>query len=375
MVFWKDWLNTSHVTTEVLDLYLNMAVTRETGHLTCWLFRNWVLGVLAENQKLKRIFKKNIANLQRVFFSFFYHWCSFLFWKGSRRGILRDWRILWINANYLASHSLTCLALHEISPKKSPRALKPFKELSVRALLPTLVSASCSELWSLLRLLPLFQPTVLKIPPHPSVRHVDRTCFRNMPVLVQVVPDCNLRPLHWCSGQQSPAQPAHFFLFFFCCWEKTPRIWSCWQKWKRKLAKSPTPNPCFFFEFWICLPKNESFHVFLLTSGWALLLYSRRPRSPMHMQGSSARAVGFRSNERIWFLTIGPKERKPSAVMLRALRMPPGEEFFHFSVSFQEFWTSVGKKIHKVLSRKAWKDCKTLFILAFLRFFPSMMGP
>lgn len=166
-----------------------------------------------------------------------------------------------------------------------------------------------------------------------------------------------------------------FFLFFFCCWEKTPRIWSCWQKWKRKLAKSPTPNPCFFFEFWICLPKNESFHVFLLTSGWALLLYSRRPRSPMHMQGSSARAVGFRSNERIWFLTIGPKERKPSAVMLRALRMPPGEEFFHFSVSFQEFWTSVGKKFHKVLSRKAWKDCKTLFILAFLRFFPSMMGP
>ena len=71
-------------------------------------------------------------------------------------------------------------------------------------------------------------------------------------------------------------------------------------------------------------------HVFLLTSGWALLLYSRRPRSPMHMQRSSARAVGFRSNEQIWFLTIGPKERKPSAVMLRALRMPPGEEVFHF---------------------------------------------
>ena len=151
---------------------------------------------------------------------------------------------------------MSCIAWN--FAKKSPRALKPFKELSVRALLPTLVSASCSELWSLLRLLPLFQPTVLKIPPHPSVRHVDRTCFRNMPVLVQVVPDCNLRPLHWCSGQQSPAQPAHFFFVFFC-WEKTPRIWSCWQKLKRKPSKNlQLQTRVFFFEFWICLPKNES---------------------------------------------------------------------------------------------------------------------
>ena len=68
----KDWLNTSHVTTEVLDLYLNMAVTRETGHLTCWLFRNWVLGVLAENHKLKRIFKKKYSeSTESFFFSFF----------------------------------------------------------------------------------------------------------------------------------------------------------------------------------------------------------------------------------------------------------------------------------------------------------------
>lgn len=169
-----------------------------------------------------------------------------------------------------------------------------------------------------------------------------------------------------------------FFLFFLLLGENTGKIWSSGKSELRKLAKFSKFNTraFFFFEFWICLPKNESFHVFLLTSGWALLPYSRRPRSPMHMQGSSARAVGFRSNEQIWFLTIGPKERKPSAVMLRALRMPPGEEVFHFSVSFQEFWTSVGKNFHKVLSRKAWKDCKTLFILAFLRFFfPSMVGP
>lgn len=338
----------------------------------CFATGCWAFGWKSETE----------TNLQKKYSesteSFFFHWFSFLFWRVHGVAFLRDWRILWINANYLASHSLTCLALHEISPKKSPRALKPFKELSVRALLPTLVSASCSELWSLLRLLPLFQPTVLKIPPHPSVRHVDRTCFRNMPVLVQVVPDCNLRPLHWCSGQQSPKTCPLFFCFF-CCWEKTLEKFGAlakvnWENWQN--SPSSTPVLFFFFEFWICLPKNESFHVFLLTSGWALLPYSRRPRSPMHMQGSSARAVGFRSNEQIWFLTIGPKERKPSAVMLRALRMPPGEEVFHFSVSFQEFWTSVGKNFHKVLSRKAWKDCKTLFILAFLRFFfPSMVGP
>lgn len=172
----------------------------------------------------------------------------------------------------------------------------------------------------------------------------------------------------------SHQKPAHFFfLFFLLLGENHLSNLELWQKFKRKLAKSPTPNPCFFLSFGFACPRmNHSTYETHVRMSFATLqqkteesyAHARKLRSRSRLQIERTDLISdYRSK--------GTKTFRRDATCIENASWRGSLPFFHvISGILNECW----ENFHKVLSRKAWKDCKTLFILAFLRFFPLHGG-
>ena len=165
-----------------------------------------------------------------------------------------------------------------------------------------------------------------------------------------------------------------FFFCFFCCWEKiTLAIWSFGKSLKENWQNLQLQTRVFFLSFGFACPRmNHSTYETHVRMSFATLqqkteesyAHARKLRSRSRLQIERTDLISdYRSK--------GTKTFRRDATCIENASWRGSLPFFHvISGILNECW----ENFHKVLSRKAWKDCKTLFILAFLRFFPLHGG-